>query len=202
MSIATTFVIGAAAGIGIWAARPGGDLRAEGIPVQAQSQVHTSDGETAAAATFTQFPVNARFETADTWVHDGKRYRLYGLQSCLRGTQVTLRAGVKRDCGDLNILMAQAVIRDTRPVCSTIRALDQSNALVVCQTTAGNHRYDLATYLIAQGWGFAAMSGKGAPVVPNYRVAEEAARKASVGLWAYPDMPHPLTVLGRAGSSQ
>ena len=32
------------------------------------------------------FPTNAVFETGDTWAANGQRFRLYGVQSCLRGT--------------------------------------------------------------------------------------------------------------------
>lgn len=32
---------------------------------------------------------NTTFETGDTWVTNGQRFRLYGVQSCLRGTAYT-----------------------------------------------------------------------------------------------------------------
>lgn len=144
---------------------------------------------------FVPFPSNAQFETGDSWISDSKRYRLYGLQACLRGTTVTLSAGASRDCGELNVIMMQALIRDTKPVCTNIQMIDQSNVVVACQTTAGAHRYDLATYIIAQGWGFAAVGSTGQLIVPGYRIAEESARTARAGLWAYPDMPHPVSVL-------
>ncbi len=144
---------------------------------------------------FSPFPATAQFETGDTWIADGRRYRLYGLQTCLRGTNITLSAGVVRDCGELNLIMAQALIRDTKPVCTTVKDLDANNAVVVCQTTTGERGYDLATYMIAQGWGFAAVDGAGQLIVPGYRVAEESARSARAGLWAYSDLPHPVSVL-------
>lgn len=148
-----------------------------------------------ATSQFTPFPDDASFETGDAWVSKAKRYRLYGLQSCIRGTQVTISYGVKRDCGELNLIIAQALIRDTKPVCKSIMSLDEHNDVVVCQTTAGNRGYDLATYMIAQGWGFAAVAGNGTFVVPAYRTAEETARETRSGLWAYSDMPHPLSIL-------
>jgi endonuclease YncB( thermonuclease family) len=201
MSTIVAFLVGAAAGMAIWSA-PAPDLSHRIMPVQAQDKdrKRVEEAETR-RATFAPFPENAQFETADTWVHDGKRYRLYGLQSCLRGTSITLDAGVERDCGEFNVIMVQAAIRDSRPVCSTIRKLDQFNELVVCRTTAGNRAYDLATFLIAQGWGFAAVDGKDAVIVPTYRVAEKAAREARAGLWAYSDMPHPVARLQQTGIS-
>jgi hypothetical protein len=45
-------------------------------------------------------------ETGDTWTSDGKRYRLYGAQSCLRGTFYTDNHGQKRDCGEASLLRA------------------------------------------------------------------------------------------------
>ncbi|MGP4670167.1 thermonuclease family protein [Agrobacterium pusense] len=144
---------------------------------------------------FVPFPSNAQFETGDSWISGGRRYRLYGLQACLRGTAVTLPTGALRDCGELNVIMMQALVRDTKPVCTSIQMIDQNNAVVACQTTGGAHRYDLATYIIAQGWGFAAVDSTGRLIVPGYRIAEESARAARAGLWAYPDMPHPVSVL-------
>ncbi|WP_105375030.1 thermonuclease family protein [Neorhizobium huautlense] len=151
---------------------------------------------------FARFPVQAQFETGDTWISGGRRYRLYGLQACLRGTSVTISPGVVRDCGELNLIMVQALIRDTDPVCTTIKDLDQNNAVVGCQTTAGERSYDLATYMIAQGWGFAAVDTTGPLIVPGYRVAEESARSARAGLWAYSDLPHPVTILTDQRSAQ
>lgn len=148
-----------------------------------------------ASSEFTPFPAEAQFETGDTWVSGGRRYRLYGLQACLRGTSITVSGSAVRDCGELNVIMVQALIRDTRPVCTNLQDIDRNNAVVACQTTTGEHRYDLATYLIAQGWGFAAVDDAGQLLVPGYRVAEEGARAARTGLWAYPDMPHPVSVL-------
>ncbi|PJR12843.1 thermonuclease family protein [Sinorhizobium meliloti] len=172
------------------------------IQVQAQTAPAPQPQQSAAQPEFMPFPFAAQFETGDTWIANGRRYRLYGLQTCLRGTPVTLSPGVVRDCGELNVIMAQALIRDTKPVCTKLKDLDQNNAVVVCQTTTGQRAYDLATYMIAQGWGFAAVDGAGQLIVPGYRVAEETARNASVGLWAYSDLPHPVSVLMQQQKAQ
>ena len=178
--------------------------RPEPIPVQAQVP---SGGDPAAPAEvgankFAPFPSTAQFETGDSWIAGGKRYRLYGLQACLRGTSVTIAPGAKRDCGELNLIMAQAIIRDSKPVCTTIRELDANNMLVVCRTTTGKTGYDLATYMIAQGWGFAAVSSSGELAVPGYRLVEQGAREAREGLWAYSDLPHPASILLGQGKQQ
>lgn len=172
------------------------------IPVQGiGSQLAGGSGESDGTA-FVPFPEQAQFETGDTWISGGRRYRLYGLQACLRGTPVTISPGVVRDCGELNLLMFQAFIRDTKPICTTIKDIDQNNAVVGCQTTTGKRRYDLATYVIAEGWGFAAVDNSGHLIVPGYRVTEESARSARIGLWAYSDMPHPVAILAGHGSAQ
>ncbi|MCR6727700.1 thermonuclease family protein [Agrobacterium fabrum] len=171
--------------------------RAPAFPVQATQAGSpvTKDAELAPSSAFVPFPTHAQFETGDSWVSDGRRYRLFGLQACLRGTAVTVSQGTSRDCGELNVIMMQALVKDAKPLCTNIQMIDQNNVIVACQTTAGEHRYDFATYLIAQGWGFAAVDSTGQLIVPGYRVAEESARTARAGLWAYPDMPHPVTVL-------
>ncbi|NNG73238.1 thermonuclease family protein [Rhizobium laguerreae] len=173
------------------------------VPVQAsQTDIPSAVDAGGAQPEFVPFPTEAQFETGDTWISSGRRYRLYGLQSCLRGTNVTVSAGVIRDCGELDLIMAQALIRDTKPVCATIKNLDPNNAVVACQTTVGQHRYDLASYMIAQGWGFAAVDSAGQPIVPGYRVVEESARSARAGLWAYSDLPHPVSVLQQQAGAQ
>lgn len=171
------------------------------IPIQALESQPAAGSEESDGTQFAPFPEQAQFETGDTWISGGRRYRLYGLQACLRGTSVTITPGVVRDCGELNLVMVQALIRDTKPVCTTIKDIDQNNAVVGCQTTTGKRRYDLATYMIAEGWGFAAVDTTGHLVVPGYRVAEESARSSRAGLWAFSDMPHPVAILaGRGGA--
>ncbi len=178
-------------------------LQAPIISVQALgSERTTADRRRSDRTEFAPFPERAQFETGDTWISGGRRYRLYGLQTCLRGTAVTIAPGVVRDCGELNLIMVQALIRDTKPVCTTIKDIDRNNAVVGCQTTTGKRRYDLATYMIAEGWGFAAIDTTGQLVVPGYRVAEESARSARAGLWAYSDMPHPVAILASQRGAQ
>lgn len=202
MLLSTITVSGLYAGITIMPMFAGAELLSTRHALPLVLPVQASQAERAAAvegdrapSEFVPFPAEAQFETGDTWVSGGRRYRLYGLQACLRGTSITLSGGVVRDCGELNVIMTQAMIRDARPVCTNMKDIDRNNLVVVCQTTAGQHRYDLATYLIAQGWGFAAVDGAGHLIVPGYRIAEKSARAAQAGLWAYPDMPHPVTIL-------
>lgn len=210
MLISTIAVSGLYAGINIMPILTSTELPyTQGVPppiisAQAsQTELPVPDDGGPAPSEFAPFPAQAQFETGDSWVSGGRRYRLYGLQACLRGTSVTITGDTVRDCGELNVIMMQSLIRDTKPVCMNVQEIDQNNAVVACQTTAGQRRYDLATYMIAQGWGFAAVDGVGQLIVPGYRIAEESARTARAGLWAYPDMPHPVAVLmQQAGASR
>ncbi|RUV08832.1 thermonuclease family protein, partial [Mesorhizobium sp. M5C.F.Ca.IN.020.32.2.1] len=43
----------------------------------------------AAPAGYFDLQPGVTLETGDTWVSDGLRYRLFGVQSCLRGTPYT-----------------------------------------------------------------------------------------------------------------
>ncbi len=55
---------------------------------------------TAQQLIWSPFPRNARFETGERWIAEGRRQRLFGIQACLRGTRFTNAAGVKVDCGE------------------------------------------------------------------------------------------------------
>lgn len=207
MFISTIFASGLYASIYIVPPIVGGDapvapMPPSLVPIQTAQADIAPPASTNSDAAFTPFPTAAQFETGDTWISGGRRYRLYGVQACLRGTRVTVPNGMARDCGELNVIMAQAIIKDTMPVCEVVKDIDRNNAVVVCQTTSGERRYDLATYLIAQGWGFAAVDDKGQLVVPGYRVAEDSARSARAGLWASHDLPHPISVLQSQGGGQ
>ena len=148
-------------------------------------------------------PREATFETGDTWRVGGDHYRLYGVQACLRGTAYTGPDGRKRDCGDASLSMLAGLIRTLSPSCAPVaRRPEVSTAYVVCyaDTTSprGRQRVDLGTALIASGFGFAALDAGGGPVNPGYFAAEMQAKNGRIGLWAYPDLPHPNIVLLKA----
>lgn len=62
-------------------------------------------------------PANALYLTGDSWSDTGVTYRLYGVQSCLRGTSFTNAHGLERDCGEASLAMLVALTRDLRPQC-------------------------------------------------------------------------------------
>ncbi len=143
--------------------------------------------------------VGVVFATGDTWTQNGRTMRLYGVQSCIRGTTFTNPMGAKTDCGEASIAYLAAVIRDTRPRCAPVAQIGEERAiLVVCSAHVGSSTLDLGTILITQGFAFAALNNDAKPVYMPYLVAEALARRSRAGLWAAPDMPHPNPILTKA----
>ena len=139
------------------------------------------------------------FETGDTWRQAGETFRLYGVQSCIRGTSFTNAIGVKADCGEASLAYFAALIRDTKPRCSAIaRSGAPPLIYAVCAAHIGTTTLDLGTILVTQGFAFAATDAKGGPVNLSYAVAEADAKAHRRGLWASPDLPQPNAILARA----
>nr|WP_281722391.1 thermonuclease family protein [Nitrosomonas nitrosa] len=138
-------------------------------------------------------------ETGDSWIDQGVRYRLYGVQACLRGTTYTDHAGNKRDCGEASLAVLAAYIADTLPICAPLIERE-GTVYVACYATVGRDRLDLANLLIASGFAFAAMRDDGLPQHLPYTVAEQNARERGAGLWQFEDVEHPAILLGRARS--
>lgn len=149
-------------------------------------------------------PENARFETGDTWTIGNARYRLYGVQACLRGTSFTNTKGQKRDCGEAGLSVLLSLVRDLKPQCANVLEGQQAGTIhVTCfafPTTgkAAGSRIDLGVALIASGFAFAALKPDGRPVHIPYFVAELDAKRAKAGLWAFPDLPEPNAIIVKA----
>jgi endonuclease YncB( thermonuclease family) len=142
------------------------------------------------------------FETGDTWRFSNQTFRLYGVQSCIRGTTFTNSVGVKKDCGEASLAYAAALIRDVRPRCTAIAQAGAPPVIyTVCAAHVGQNTLDLGTILITEGWAFAATDGNGKPIKFDYAVAEREAQKARRGLWAAPDLPDPTQILLNAAGS-
>ncbi len=157
------------------------------------------------AAPTTRLPVfdipmsGVTFETGDTWSQGGERFRLYGVQSCIRGAIFTNAAGAKGDCGEASLIYFAALIRDTRPRCTAIaRSGAPPLIYAVCAAHIGKTSLDLGTVLITQGFAFAAADVRGRAVNFAYAVAEADAKAHRRGLWASPDLPYPNAILARA----
>jgi endonuclease YncB( thermonuclease family) len=147
------------------------------------------------------FPPNAVFETGDTWVANGQRFRLYGVQSCLRGTFFTNTQGQRIDCGEAGVAMLASMVRDLKPLCN-VSARSSDVSYVVCMANVSVQgrvtRLDLATALITAGYSFAAFNPDGRPVHEPYFVAQVAAQQAKRGFYAFMDVPDPNVILLRA----
>lgn len=147
---------------------------------------------------------SATYQTGDSWTDRGVRYRLYGVQACLRGTTFTNARGQRRDCGEASLAMLVALIRDLRPQCTAAGSTPASSAIIVfciAQPTTGagaGSRIDLGTALIATGFAFAALGPDGQPVHPPYLVAQRVAQDSRAGLWAFADLPDPNAIILRA----
>lgn len=139
------------------------------------------------------------FITGDTWVQNGQTIRLYGVQSCIRGTAFTNQAGRKTDCGEASLAYLAALARDTKPTCT---ALAQTGTppviLAICAAHVGANILDLGTILTTEGFGFAALAATGKPIYQPYLIAELTAKKEKRGLWASPDLPHPQVIMSNA----
>lgn len=144
------------------------------------------------------------FLTGDTWIQNGQQLRLYGVQSCIRGTFFTNATGAKLDCGEASLGMLAALVRDTHPNCSPIAQIPAASTAgkpsiaVVCSAHIGAKTLDLGTVLIAEGFGFASFTNEAKPVYMPYLVAELTAKHQRSGLWAFSDMPHPNSILFNA----
>lgn len=149
-------------------------------------------------------PAQAQFLTGDSWSNAGTTYRLYGVQSCLRGTSFTNGHGIRRDCGEASLAMLVALTRDLKPRCHDAAVLPQSRTIfVLCvaarsEGSGAGSRIDLGTALIATGFAFAALKADGKPVHEAYLVAQNVARQARAGLWAFADLPDPNAIILRA----
>ena len=148
-----------------------------------------------------EIPVNATFETGDTWAVEGKRFRLYGVQSCLRQTSFTNEHDQKRDCGEASFAMLIALIRDIKPLCYAAATIAGSQTqLVFCfgAVPEGRNkgaRVDLGMSLVTLGYGFASLKLDGTPVHQPYLAAQQLAKSSRAGLWAYLDLPEPNTIM-------
>ncbi len=149
------------------------------------------------AASWIPLPPNPTFITSDTWAANGQIYRLYGVQSCLRGTYLTNAHGINRDCGEISLAMLISYVRSLKPLCTTIArtpATHENFVVCVATLTIPPHkvtRIYLGTALIAGGWAFAALAPDGRPFHYPNAVAESVAQKSHAGLWQFPDTPDP-----------
>jgi endonuclease YncB( thermonuclease family) len=136
---------------------------------------------------------NIQIESGDTWTQDGTKFRLYGVQSCLRGTDF-VQGAQRADCGLASIAQFAALIQSSSASCQPLGAANDGAVFVVCGAKVGNVTIDIGTALIASGYAFAAVNKAGAPINANYLVTELVAKNRRQGLWAGA-FTHPVQLL-------
>ncbi|MFK0333920.1 thermonuclease family protein [Rhizobium sp. NPDC090275] len=153
-----------------------------------------------ATKTFAIARMGITFLTGDSWQEAGQRFRLYGVQSCLRGTFYTDKAGEHQDCGAVSTAMLAALVRDLKPLCAAVAQVaagqtDPATLLVICTGDVHGRKLDLGATMITQGFAFAAIDNGSHPVYLPYLLEEDIAQQARKGFWAFPDLPHPNAIL-------
>jgi endonuclease YncB( thermonuclease family) len=137
--------------------------------------------------------LNIQIESGDTWTQDGLKFRLYGVQSCFRGTEY-VEGGQRTDCGLASIAQFAALVQSSSASCQPLGAANDGAMFVVCGAKVGSVTIDVGTALIASGYAFAAVNKAGAPVNPNYLVTELVAKNHRQGLWSGA-FTHPVQLL-------
>lgn len=143
------------------------------------------------------FPAAVQFETGDTWAHEGAKFRLFGVQACLRDTRYRLPGGEDGDCGLRSIGALVALFSTDTIACQPVGAAKDGATFVVCAAEVGGATVDVGTALISSGFAFSAVLPSGDAVLPAYAVAEAVAKEDGSGLWAGQfDHPGALLLLG------
>jgi endonuclease YncB( thermonuclease family) len=145
------------------------------------------------------FHAGVIFETGDTWQYEGRKFRLFGVQSCLRGTAYRAPGGVEEDCGLRSIGSLAALFSTGTVACQPMGAANDNATFVVCAAELDGEMIDVGTALISSGAAFAAVRPSGTVVLSSYAIAESVAKEDKSGLWAG-QFIHPNAVL--AGNSE
>ena len=132
--------------------------------------------------------------TGDTWRDGNQLYRLYGVQSCIRGTAATDGNGKRVDCGNLSLAHLAALFSTATVTCQPLGYAIDKATFVVCAADLNSNTIDVGMALISTGYAFAAMNTKGEAVRTNYLVAEINAKMKRDGLWAM-RFQHPVQLL-------
>lgn len=140
------------------------------------------------------FPSDVSFETGDTWAYEGRKYRVFGVQACLRGTTFRSPDGDEVDCGMRSIASIAALFSTGSIGCQPVGNAKDGATFVVCAAEIDGMTVDVGTALISSGGAFAAVFPSGAPVSASYAIAEKDAKDSRAGLWAG-RFVHPVSLL-------
>ena len=130
------------------------------------------------------FPAGVEFETGDTWNYEGRKFRLFGVQACLRGTVYHVPDGTEEDCGMRSIGSLAALFSTGTVACQPMGAANDDATFVVCAAELDGEMIDVGTGLISSGAAFAAVRPSGVVVLSSYAIAESVAKESNSGLWA------------------
>ena len=140
------------------------------------------------------FPAAVSFETGDSWQYEGRKFRLFGVQACIRGTVYRAPDGAESDCGMQSIASLAALFSTGSIGCQPVGRAKDDATFVVCAAQLDSATVDVGTALISSGAAFAAVFPSGAPVSAAYAVAESSAMDNASGLWSG-TFAHPVSVL-------
>jgi endonuclease YncB( thermonuclease family) len=140
------------------------------------------------------FSSAVEFETGDTWTDKGRKYRLYGVQACLRGTMFRSADGAQSDCGMRSVASLAALFSTGTVVCQSVGIARDHATFVICAVDIADATLDVGAALVSAGVSFAAAFPSGVRVSSAYAMAELTAKENRNGLWSGAFV-HPVTRL-------
>lgn len=143
-------------------------------------------------------PNGVTYLTGDSWDQGGTTVRLFGVQSCIRGTTLKTDNG-ETDCGDISMAFLANFMKTSPTKCQgVIQTKQPPQYHVICKSTVGTAEVDLGTALILKGFAFAMNDASNSPVNIQYYIAEQEAKSKKAGLWGFKNFPHPNSIIKAA----
>ena len=148
------------------------------------------------------FPVTSPiiYQSGDSWSQQGRHYRLYGVQACIRGTSFVASSGEKGDCGAASVAMLAGLFKNLRVNCTPVAPGQDNATIVICAGASNDRPLDIGAAMISAGFAFAAEKPGGAPVNLAYFASEIRAKSERAGLWGAVSFTHPVQMLRSLGS--
>ena len=135
------------------------------------------------------------YDTGDSWSQQGRHYRLYGVQACIRGTVFVSASGAKGDCGAASVSMLAGLFENLQVNCTPLAISQDGANIVICAGVSNDRPLDIGGAMISAGFAFAAEKPDGAPVNLAYFASEIRARADHAGLWGAASFTHPVQML-------
>ena len=135
------------------------------------------------------------YDTGDSWSQQGRHYRLYGVQACIRGTAYVSASGAKGDCGAASVAMLAGLFESLQVNCTLVAQNPDGVTIVICAGVSNDRPLDIGGAMISAGFAFAAEKPGGAPVNLAYVASEIRAHADRVGLWGAASFTHPVQML-------